>query len=224
MPYTPLFANRTEAGEKLAEAIQTILTQQTTDGAKPVPIVYGLPRGGLPVAAPIARLLGCPLMVEVAKKISHPDNPELAIGAVTASGNVLWEQQKIFRHKQASRWREVALNTAMDQAKSLEAQLSPACPEVNTEGATLILVDDGIATGMTIAVAAIALKKLSPAEVWLCTPVAPLKLLPWLRQWSDRVIVLATPESFLSVSNFYLEFPQVETTEALKYLQEQNES
>ena len=223
MPYNPLFANRTEAGEKLGQAIHTILTQQTTDGAKPIPIVYALPRGGLPVAAPIACLLDCPLTVEVAKKISHPDNPELAIGAVTASGNVLWEQQKIFRHKQTLGWREVALNAALDQAKSLEEQLSPACPQVNTEGATLILVDDGIATGMTMAVAASALRKLSPVEVWLCTPVAPLKLLPWLGQWGDRLIVLATPESFLSVSNFYLEFPQVETTEAIKYLQQQKE-
>ena len=223
MPYNPLFSNRTEAGEKLGQAIHTILTQQTTDGAKPIPIVYALPRGGLPVAAPIARLLDCPLTVEVAKKISHPDNPELAIGAVTASGHVLWEQQKIFRYKLASRWRQAALNATIHQAKSLEDQLSPACPQVKTEGATLILVDDGIATGMTMAVAANALKKLSPAEVWICTPVAPLKLLPWLRQWGDRLIVLATPEPFLSVSNFYLEFPQVETTEAIKYLQQQKE-
>ena len=67
----------------------------------------------------------------------------------------------------------------------------------------MILVDDGIATGMTIAVAALALRELSPAEIWLCTPVAPLKLLPTLSQWGDRIIALETPESFLSVSNFY---------------------
>ncbi|MBD6617486.1 phosphoribosyltransferase [Komarekiella sp. 'clone 1'] len=222
MSHTPLFADRTHAGEELARVIYEVLAQQTIEsGVKPVPIVYALPRGGLPVAAPIASLLGCPLTIVVAKKISHPDNPELAIGAVTTSGNVLWTQQKLFRPRDNLRWREVALNQAINQAKFLEAQLISACPQVNPEGATLILVDDGIATGMTIAVAATAIKALSPAAVWLCTPVAPQKLLPWLSQWCDRLIVLETPELFWSVSNFYIEFPQVDTSEVIVYLQQQ---
>ncbi|WP_017317460.1 phosphoribosyltransferase [Mastigocladopsis repens] len=221
---TPLFADRTQAGEQLAQAIDAILTQQTANSvAKPETIVYALPRGGLPVAAPVARLLNCPLTIEVAKKISHPENPELAIGAVSASGNVLWDQHQRSRHILNSGLRKSALNAATTQAKSLKAQFSSACPQVNTEGATLILVDDGIATGMTMAVAAISLKALSPAEVWLCAPVAPLKLLPWLHQWGDRVVVLATPEDFCSVSYFYSEFPQVETSEALECLLQQNE-
>ncbi|MEH2209478.1 phosphoribosyltransferase [Nostoc sp.] len=225
MSHTPLFADRTHAGEVLARVIHHVLTQQTIDsGVKPVPIVYALPRGGVPVAAPIARLLDCPLTIVVAKKISHPENPELAIGAVTTSGNVLWADQKLFRSKHDARWREIALNKAINLAKSLEAQLIPACPQVNAENATLILVDDGIATGMTIAVAATAMRALSPAAVWLCTPVVPQKLLPWLEQWGDRTIVLETPEPFWSVSNFYTEFPQVDTLEVLVYLQQQKTS
>ncbi|MEH2074210.1 MAG: phosphoribosyltransferase family protein [Nostoc sp.] len=223
MSHTPFFADRTHAGELLAQVIHDVLTQQTIDsGVKPVPIVYALPRGGVPVAAPIARLLDCPLTIVVAKKISHPENPELAIGAVTTSGNVLWSNQKLFRPQHDTRLREVALNKAINQAKSLEAQLITACPQVNAENTTVILVDDGIATGMTIAVAATAIKMLSPAAVWLCTPVAPQKLLPWLEQWGDRTIVLQTPESFWSVSNFYAQFPQVDTLEVLRYLQQQN--
>lgn len=223
MANTPLFTNRIQAGEQLAQAIQALLTQQAADSvAKSQVIVYALPRGGLPVAVPIARLLKCPLTIEVAKKISHPDNPELAIGAVTASGNVLWDQKLSFRNLPNSGWRETALDTAAIQAKFLEAQLSSGCPPVNTEGATLILVDDGIATGMTMAVAATSLKALSPAEVWLCAPVAPLKLVPWLHQWGDRVIVLATPEPFCSVSHFYSEFPQIKTREALECLLQHN--
>ncbi|MBD2531599.1 phosphoribosyltransferase [Nostoc flagelliforme FACHB-838] len=222
MSHTPFFADRTHAGELLARVIHDVLTQQTINsGVKPVPIVYALPRGGVPVAAPIARLLDCPLTIVVAKKISHPENPELAIGAVTTFGNVLWTDQKLFRFKHDARGREVALNKAINLAKSLEAQLIPACPQVNAEDATLILVDDGIATGMTIAVAATALKTLSPAAVWLCTPVAPQKLLPWLKQWGDRTIILETPEPFWSVSNFYAQFPQVDTLEVLAYLQQQ---
>ncbi|MEH2435989.1 MAG: phosphoribosyltransferase family protein [Nostoc sp.] len=222
MSHTPLFADRTDAGEELARVIHHVLTQQTIDsGVKPVPIVYALPRGGVPVAAPIARLLDCPLTIVVAKKISHPENPELAIGAVTTFGNVLWTDKKLFHLKHDARWREVALNKAINLAKSLEALLIPACPQVNVENATLILVDDGIATGMTIAVAATALKTLSPAAVWLCTPVAPQTLLPWLEQWGDRTIILQTPEPFLSVSNFYTEFPQVDILEVLADLQQQ---
>ncbi|PHJ68259.1 phosphoribosyltransferase [Nostoc linckia z18] len=224
MSYTPLFADRIHAGEELAQVIHDLLTQQTIDsGVKPIPIVYALPRGGIPVAAPIARLLGCPLTIVVAKKISHPENPELAIGAVTSSGNILWTEQKLFSSKHDARWREAALTKAIKQAQSLEEQLISACPQVNIKDATAILVDDGIATGMTMAVACSAIKALSPRAIWLCTPLAPQKLLPWLNQWGDRIIVLKTPEPFWSVSNFYAQFPQVNTLEALRYLQQQQQ-
>jgi putative phosphoribosyl transferase len=225
MTNIPLFANRTQAGEQLAQTIDAILNQQIADQVtNPLQIVYALPRGGVPVAAAVARLLNCPLMIEVAKKIGHPENPELAIGAVTASGNVLWDEHNVFFHRTPkSGWRERTLDTAISQAKSLQAELSPACPQVNTEGATLILIDDGIATGMTIAVAATSLKALSPAEVWLCSPVAPLELLPWLDQWGDRLVILSTPKPFFSVSNFYAEFPQVDTKEAFECLVQHNQ-
>ena len=156
MLYNPLFKNREAAGEELARTIRTQLNKQEVETQlKPIPIVYALPRGGLPVALPVARLLDCPLKIEVAKKISHPQNKELAIGAVTASGSLIWSENRPFRFRFYSQQkRQASLNAAMDYAKSLEAQLSPACPQVNVEGATIILIDDGIATGMTIAAAA----------------------------------------------------------------------
>jgi putative phosphoribosyl transferase len=222
MSDAPFFVNRTDAGEQLGQRIQAILTEETSvSGVAPIPIVYALPRGGLPVAAPIARLLGCPLTVLTAKKIGHPQNSELAIGAVTASGNILWsiENNAPPNFNQKSRIR--VLDTALQGAKSLDALFSPACPQVNPQGATLILVDDGIATGMTIAVAVDALRQLSPAQIWLCSPVAPFKLIPWLQQLGDRLIILQSPKSFLSVSNFYVEFPQVNTEEAFLILRSQ---
>lgn len=222
MSHSPLFQDRTAAGEQLAQAIHTFIqTGDEIDVLAP-PIVYALPRGGLPVAAQVSRLLACPLNVVVAKKISHPKNLELAIGAVTADGNVLWAEQKPFRLHH-SRQEEAARQEAFDKAKVQLAQLAPACPQVNVQGAIAILVDDGIATGMTMAVAAQALKAQQPAAIWLCAPVAPLSLLPWLRQWGDRLIILSTPELFLSVSRFYNQFPQLETTAALAYLQQQND-
>ena len=86
----------------------------------------------------------------------------------------------------------------------------------------MILVDDGIATGMTILVAIRALKKLLPAQIWLCSPIAPSRLLPCLNQYVDRLIILKAPEKFASVSEFYVNFHQVETGEALQYLREVN--
>ena len=223
MSNSPFFRDRTDAGEQLAQTIHSILTQTAAEsGVSAPPIVYALPRGGLPVAVPVARLLGCPLDIVVAKKISHPKNPELAIGAVTASGKVLWATPTPLR-RQHVRQREAALTEALNKAQFQLEQLTPACPQVNLKGAIAILVDDGIATGMTMAVAAQALREHAPAAVWLCAPVAPLSLLPWLRQWGDRIIVLETPQSFFSVSRFYAEFPQLETEEALVYLQQQKD-
>lgn len=225
---TPLFINRTQAGEKLAEVIHQQLSQQSRQtGVLAKPIVYALPRGGLPVAVPIAKKLNCPLSIIAAKKISHPENPELAVGAVTASGYVQWMRDGFWSAMSRSQWQEVAVNQALVKAQQTEARFRPFCPQVNLQGATILLVDDGIATGMTIVTAANALAKFAPAQIWICAPVAPLQLMSWLnsacpeaikRGIEYRVVVLATPERFLSVSNFYVQFPQVETDEALTYL------
>ncbi len=217
---TPFFDDRADAGEKLAEAVADEfgkLNLTTQDTIKP--IVYALPRGGLPIAVPIARLLGCPLDVVVAKKITRPDHLEYAIGAVTADGHVLWQRQK----QQNLPWQKLALQQAQNNAHSLLAHLSPGRPNVSAAGALAILVDDGIATGMTMAVAAQALRALQPLALWICVPVAPQDLVESLQGMSDRAIVLETPDPFYSVSRFYAEFPQVETAEALVCLQRQIE-
>ncbi len=219
----PLFRDRIDAGEQLAQTVSFVLTQPPLSTIDAQPIVYALPRGGIPVGLPVAQLLHCPLSILVAKKISHPKNPELAIGAVTADGNVLWAEETPFFIPH-SRQGKAALAEATAKAQAQLAQLAPACPEVNAEGAIAIIVDDGIATGMTIAVAAQALKAQNPAAILLCAPVAPHGLIPWLEQWGDRVIVLETPQSFMSVSRFYADFPQVETEEAFAYLQQHKEA
>lgn len=216
-----IFRDRTDAGEQLASAIYRIVLQTRADGVTAPLIVYALPRGGLPVALPIAQLLGCPLDIVVAKKISHPQNPELAIGAVTARGNTLWASHTPFNRKKHNSQRQAAVTAAREQAQLQLARLAPGSPRATPQGAIAILVDDGIATGMTIAVAAQDLRAQNAVAVWICAPVAPMGLLPWLQQWSDRVILLDTPETFLSVSRFYQDFPQVETETALTYMQQQ---
>lgn len=216
----PFFDNRADAGEKLAVAVFAELEKLNLTAPEAVkPIVYALPRGGLPIAVPIARLLGCALDVVVAKKITRPDNLEYAIGAATADGQVMWQNQK----PRNLSFQTLALQQALDQAQSLLADLSPGRPNVSAAGALAILVDDGIATGMTMAVAAKALRAQQPLALWICVPVAPQDLLEFLEEMSDRAIVLETPDPFYSVSRFYAEFPQVETEVALACLMQQTE-
>jgi putative phosphoribosyl transferase len=205
----PFFDDRADAGEKLAEAVADELGKLNLTAREAVkPIVYALPRGGLPIAVPVARRLGCALDVVVAKKITRPDNLELAIGAATADGHVLWQKQK---------------QQNLRLQKSLLADLASGCPNLSATGALAILVDDGIATGMTVAVAAQALQSQQPAALWICAPVAPPELMEFLAQIADKSIILETPHPFYSVSRFYAQFPQVETAEALVCLLQQTE-
>lgn len=214
---TVSFTNRRQAGERLAQAIFAELETLRDTGVVPQPIVYALPRGGLPVAEPIARLLHCPLDLIVAKKITRPDNPELAIGAVTADGHVIWARP-IPRSPHDIACIK-ALHYAHEQAQKQLTRFAESRPNLSAAGSIALLVDDGIATGMTIAAAAQSLRDQDPAEIWICAPVAPAGLTEFLQRWSDRVIVLETPDQFQSVSRFYREFTQVETEEAIACLQ-----
>ena len=131
----------------------------------------------------------------------------------------LWQKQKPHNlHLQ-----KLAQSLAQNNAQSLLADLSSGQPNVSAAGALAILVDDGIATGMTMAVAAQALRAQQPAALWICVPVAPQDLIQFLEEMCDKLIILETPDPFYSVSRFYAEFPQVETAEALACLQQQIE-
>jgi predicted phosphoribosyltransferase len=221
MTSAPLFSDRTDAGEQLARSLVTAVTELKATGISVVPIVYALPRGGIPVAVPVARQLGCPLDIVVAKKISTPENPELAIGAVTSEGHILWSRPRLLGNRYSSLWKS-SLHEAQEKAQQQLEQLSVGCPRVNPQGTLALLIDDGIATGMTMAAAAQALRAHNPAQIWICAPVAPAGLVNWLSRWSDRVVILEAPDPFLSVSRFYANFPQVPTEDALIHLQQYN--
>lgn len=214
MSTPPIFQNREEAGEQLA---QIIAAQNPT----PPVIVYALPRGGIPVAVPIARRLNCPLEVIVAKKITEPDNPELAIGAVTADGEVIWANYTPTELERSPQGKAF-LAEAHHKAQRQLAQLTMGRTPIPAKGAIALLVDDGIATGMTMAVAVKALQQQKPREIWICTPVAPDNVMRSLRQWAEQVLVVANPDPFWSVGRFYSEFPQVSMDEAYWALQQVN--
>ncbi|NJN87036.1 MAG: phosphoribosyltransferase, partial [Leptolyngbyaceae cyanobacterium SL_7_1] len=184
----PLFRDRQEAGQQLAQAVVAEMATLNQSELTAPPIVYALPKGGLPVALPLSQLLNCPLDVIVAKKVTRPDNPELAIGAVTADGHIIRSRQACFTRYNSSSWRS-ALEIAHDKATSQYAEFAPYCPKVDPNGAIALLVDDGIATGMTMAVAARALQAKLPAVVLICAPVAPQRLVRVLRHWCDRIVI-----------------------------------
>ena len=222
MTSTILFRDRPDAGMQLAKLV-SLQKEQLESSLVDTPfIVYALPRGGIPVALPIAQQLGCPLDIIVAKKITTPDNPELAIGAVTSEGNLMWTKPYLLR-KISWRGLKEAMEDAQKQAQQREAQLFPYRPRVNPQGSIAIIVDDGIATGMTMAVAAQEFKDKQVKEVWICAPIAPPDLAPKLELWSDRVLLLATPYPFLSVSRFYQQFTQVSLEEVITILQHYNQ-
>ncbi|MEC4892657.1 MAG: phosphoribosyltransferase family protein [Oscillatoria sp. PMC 1051.18] len=217
-----IFRNRLNAGKQLGEVILQEINKLSLESVEAQPIVYALPRGGIPVAVPVAQQLDCPLDIIVAKKITLPPNPELAIGAVSSEGNVLWSHSGLYRQK-SSQELEIAQQQAEKKAQSQLKLFSKYLPRVDAKGAIAIIVDDGIATGMTIAVAAQAVKAKEPAQVWICTPVAPKELIPRIEKWGNRAIVLETPDPFFSVSRFYVDFPQTSTEEAVAYLYQHNQ-
>jgi predicted phosphoribosyltransferase len=231
MTRTILFGDRPSAGRVLAELVSLQMERIYQEGIKTSPIVYALPRGGISVAIPVAQRLGCPINVIAAKKITVPTNRELAIGAVTNEDHILLAEQ---RQLQSISLRELgeAIKKAQLKANKQQAQFAPYCPPVSPQGKIAILVDDGIATGMTIRVAAQAIKNQQVAQLWLCAPVAPPALISQLELecglgfaegLCDRVIVAATPYLFPSVSFFYQRFEQVATEEALTQLQQYNQ-
>ena len=227
----PIYGNRFQAGEQLGKLIVAEIIKMRLAGAKALPIIYALPRGGIPVAVPIARQLDCPLDIIIAKKITLPANRELAIGAVTSDGKVLW-----YPHLKKRQEDDLMLDQALQEAQQkAQAQLelfNPIRPKVNPEGKIAIIIDDGIATGMTMEAAIKSLRQYQPQEIWLGATVAPPEIMESLQQSSDhrrwlakpdRLFILATPSPFFSVSRFYLKFPQVSNEEAMTYLHEHNQ-
>jgi predicted phosphoribosyltransferase len=223
MPSSPLFRDRHDAGCQLAKAVEQRVTAQGWQQLPLSPVVYGLPRGGVAVAAPVAQALQCPLDVVIAKKITLPDHPEFAIGAVTADGQVMRARRRMIFGDRDPRWRQ-SREAALTKARAQWQQLAAVSPQIRPKGRLVVLVDDGIATGMTMAVAARSLFAKHPAHLLICAPVAPPGVVTRLQHWCDAVVVLATPTAFLSVSRYYADFPQVEMAEAIACLQHHNQS
>jgi putative phosphoribosyl transferase len=207
------FRNRTEAGLALARRLVS------TVGTGPV-VVLALPRGGVPVAAEVARALGAPLDLLLVRKIGAPQQPELAVAAVVDGDPpdlVVDEETSALTgvdRAQIARW---ARRELPELARRRHVYLSGRAP-LPLAGQTAIVVDDGIATGTTVRAALKALRRRRPARIVLAVPVAPPATLAALRAEADEVVCLAQPEPFQAIGLHYADFHQVDDDEVLAIL------
>jgi putative phosphoribosyl transferase len=181
-------------------------------------LVLGLPRGGVPVATEVARALRAPLDVFVVRKIGAPRQPELAVGAI-ATGGTLVLNEEIAR--QVGVDRETLQEEIARESRELERRnrlYRGGRPPPSIEGRTVILVDDGLATGATMRAAAAAIRLGRPARLVLAAPVGARDTCEEMRAYADDVVCAATPEPFLAVGLWYEKFPQTSDEEVREAL------
>lgn len=207
-----MFADRTDAGRRLAETLSGLRIEK--------PVVLALPRGGVPVAFEVARALKAPLDVVLVRKIGAPHQPELAIAAVVDGSR----PETVFNREvidalgvdesyiERERQRQLA---EIERRRAIYVANRPRPP---IAGHTVILVDDGIATGATIRAALHAIRRAHPRRVVLAIPVAPRDTVEDLKDEADEVICLSTPDFFMAIGAHYRDFTQTTDEEVVELL------
>jgi len=204
-----LYRNRRDAGEKLAEALEDLR-------GKPDLLVLALPRGGVPVAEPVARRLGAPLDVYVVRKIGFPGHEELAMGAVASGGVVLVSPALVERvPEEEFHW---ALERAVRELRERERLYRGDRPPPEVAGRTVVLVDDGLATGVTMRAAVEAHRRQGPREIVVAVPIASPESCQDLAREVDRIVCAATPEPFHAVGLWYDDFSPTSDEEVQEIL------
>ena len=206
-----LFRDRDDAGRQLAERLGA--GSEAGRG-----IVLGIPRGGVSVAFPVAQKLQVPLDVFLARKLGVPGQEELAFGAVALGGAPYLDEQVIqaagIPQEQIERIVAEAVATLELRAELYRGEQ----PALEVAGKTVVLVDDGIATGASMFAAVRALRGLGPARLVVAVPVAPESTIRWLRSEVDELVCLHAPEDFYAVGQFFGDFGQVSDEEVTSLL------
>jgi putative phosphoribosyl transferase len=203
------FADRAEGGRALARCLSHY------QGLPVPPVVLALPRGGVPVAFEVARFLHAPLDVWVVRKLGLPGNEEIAIGAVAGGGVRVLDP--LARGVPADELQAVITQEQCELARREQAYRAgrPACPVGQR---TVLLVDDGVATGATMEAAVRALRRHAPARVCVAVPVASRQACQRIAALVDELVCAARPEPFGAVSLWYGQFPQTEDAEVCRLL------
>lgn len=207
-----MFENREQAGRLLAEKVAALAPEN--------PLVLALPRGGVPVALPVAQALGAPLDLALVRKLGMPGNPELAAGAVVdgAAREVVFNDDLL---DQAGLTHADFTDAVADKLAEIKTRralyLGDRRPE-KISGRTVIVVDDGLATGATARAVLQAVHKRGPIEIWLAVPVGPQDLIWKMRGMTDRLVFLEAPRNFQAVGAHYRQFDQVSDDEVVQML------
>ena len=212
-----MFQNRLEAGRKLAEALKPYKGENA--------VVLALPRGGVPVAAEVAKALGAPLDLLLVRKIGAPGQPELAIGSVIDGGApIVVRDGELMRLTGTSdrQFEAICGHELEEIERRRQFYLGGRAPQP-LAGRVAIVVDDGLATGNTMQAALQAVRQRKPKLTVMAVPVAPLGTPERFRGLADRVICLETPDPFGAVGYFYRDFAQVGDDEVVAILAEQEE-
>jgi len=208
-----MFRDRDDAGEQLAAQLRMYHFNN--------PVVFALPRGGVPIGFKIAAALRAPLDVVLVRKIGAPNQKELAIGAVTDGDPpyVFIDRQMTAMIGVSDAYIAAEIARQIAEIERRRSLYRVAIPPPALEGRTAIVVDDGIATGATMRVALQSLRQRKPAELVLAVPVAAGDSLDALKNQVDRAVCLSTPEYFGGVGAFFRDFTQVDDSVVIDLLQ-----
>ena len=210
-----MFANRDEAGRQLARQLLMMRDQ--------APVVLALPRGGVPVAARVAEALNAPLDLMLVRKIGVPGHHELAVGAIAGTDGQTMVTNPAVAAMAGLTEHDIDLLADAERAELRRRQalyLNGRAP-LALAGRTVILVDDGIATGATAKAALLAIRKAAPKRIVLAVPVASGDAVADLRPFADDILCLEIPPMFYAVGAQYRDFPQIEDTEVIETLASQ---
>jgi putative phosphoribosyl transferase len=206
-----VFEDRADAGRQLARQLERF-------AHRPDVMVLGVPRGGVSVAFEVAMALHAPLDVFLSRKLGVPGQPELAFGAVAAGGGRYLDEDIVRSAGISNQQVEQITAEVRSELDRRAALYRGDRPPLQVAGKTVILVDDGMATGASVYAAVQALRQMQPAKLVVAVPVAPPATWAWLRTFVDEIVCLDLPNTFLAVGEFYEYFTQVEDAEVIELL------
>ena len=195
------FFDRTEAGQFLAESLSSYANRGDV-------IILALPRGGVPVAAEVAKKLNAPLDVFVVRKLGLPDHPELAMGAIASGGVRVFNGDVVNALRIPDEVIDAVSAEELTELKRREKSYRDDLPPPEVEGKTVILVDDGIATGSTMLAAISALRQLNAGRIVVGAPVVAASTYYEIRRAADDIAAVMVPENFYAVGQWYADFSQ----------------
>lgn len=205
------FESRASAGGLLVERLRGLADRDA--------LVLAIPRGGVAVAEPIARALHAELDVVVARKLGAPGWPEVAVGAIVADGTAWLDDDLLERLHVSDDYLERVERAELAEARRRERVFRDGRPDPRIAGRTVIVVDDGLATGATMFAAVDAVREQHPYSVVVAVPVGTREAVEELHDVADEVLCLALPEPFLGVAAHYRSFPQLEDAEVVRLLE-----